>query len=338
MEVAYVEHHLRRRGLRGDAPAPVRAAGAASTAPDVERQPATRRTADAQATRDRLTEEVERKPRDHDGGARGRALPPGSRRWRRRRRRAAGPSRSWAAGRPRPRNDRPEKASSAAPAADGRVDDQRLGDVGQHVPGQVAEPADAGHAGGSHEVPARRRRTSVWVSRANAGSAGQPDGQHRTLGADSEDHREEQREQQPGNATAMLTDGGDDRPARRPTTSGACTEQQPGPHRRSRSPSAPARPTAGSPPGRGRRCRGRGRRCLPSAGRTGLARCCGVEGVGVAGPQHRARGRRPAPCTPSSAAAVRPSGVRTTASPTRWFVLAFISPPGSASAGPATPA
>ncbi len=56
---------LRRRGLRGDVRPPFLARGRDTDA-DVElrQRPA---TADSQATRDRLAEQVERKPRDHHG-------------------------------------------------------------------------------------------------------------------------------------------------------------------------------------------------------------------------------------------------------------------------------
>ena len=62
-----------------------------------------------------------------------------------------------------------------AARADGGVDDQRLGDVREHVPEEDPHPADAGDAGGVDEVARRDRRDQGPGETAHRRGAGEPD-------------------------------------------------------------------------------------------------------------------------------------------------------------------
>ena len=106
-----------------------------------------------------------------------------------------------------------------SPGADRGVDDQRLTDVRKHVAQHDPHPPHADRARDRHVVPGRHAGDEGLRQPPDGGRSRQSDGQHRALGADSEDHREEEREQE-----SRERDREVDR--RRRDTPGAAAEQE----------------------------------------------------------------------------------------------------------------
>ena len=106
---------------------------------------------------------------------------------------------------------------------------------------------------------------------------GEPDRQHRALRADPEDHREEEREQQPGERDRDVHDRRRQPARARPSSSRRGAEQQSGEDADRGRQQGQRDRRDGSRPARGRRCPGRGCRCRASAGRRAFEQVVGVD-------------------------------------------------------------
>lgn len=110
------------------------------------------------------------------------------------------------------------------------VHDERLGHVGQHVPGHDPQPADAGDAGGRDVLEAGDAGDQRLAEPGHARRDGDADGEHRAARADAEDDCEHQDQQQAGERDEHVDDRRD-QPSEPPFEQQRCDAEQQADHR-----------------------------------------------------------------------------------------------------------